>query len=268
MPLYEEGEARAIVFQLLEDTFDLSRADLLAGGLSHLDSTSLTRLQTMMHQLQKGVPLQQVVGGTFFCERWFRVSPDVLIPRPETEDLCRWIVQETPPHSKILDVGTGSGCIAITLAKDLNQPAVSAWDISSNALKVAQDNAKKLAADVQWMVQDALSPPEDTDIWDVVVSNPPYICHQEAETMHPNVLLHEPHLALFVPNEEPLLFYKAIAQYALKALKLDGKLYFETHSKYRQEVVQMLEKMGFDAIKTQDDCFGLPRFVAATKPLV
>ena len=168
---------------------------------------------------------------------------------------------EEAPHPSILDIGTGSGCIAITVALALPQARVTAWDISTDALAIAAGNAHRLGASVRFEHQDALSAPDDEERWDVIVSNPPYICDKERADMSDNVLSYEPELALFVPDSDPLLFYRAIARYASKALKPGGRLLFETNTAYVHEVAQAMANEGFTAIEVRNDCFGKPRMV-------
>lgn len=168
---------------------------------------------------------------------------------------------EEAPHPSILDIGTGSGCIAITVALALPQARVTAWDISTDALAIAAGNAHRLGASVRFEHQDALSAPDDEACWDVIVSNPPYICDRERADMSDNVLSYEPELALFVPDSDPLLFYRAIARYASKALKPGGRLLFETNTAYAHEVAQAMANEGFTAIEVRNDCFGKPRMV-------
>lgn len=168
---------------------------------------------------------------------------------------------EEAPHPSILDIGTGSGCIAITVALALPQARVTAWDISTDALAIAAGNAHRLGASVRFEHQDALSAPDDEERWDVIVSNPPYICDKERADMSDNVLSYEPELALFVPDSDPLLFYRAIARYASKALKPGGRLLFETNTAYAHEVAQVMANEGFTAIEVRNDCFGKPRMV-------
>ena len=168
---------------------------------------------------------------------------------------------EEAPHPSILDIGTGSGCIAITVALALPQARVTAWDISTDALAIAAGNAHRLGASVRFEHQDALSAPDDEERWDVIVSNPPYICDKERADMSDNVLSYEPELALFVPDSDPLLFYRAIARYASKALKPGGRLLFETNTAYAHEVAQAMANEGFTAIEVRNDCFGKPRMV-------
>ena len=184
-----------------------------------------------------------------------------LLSSPSKEEKEGLRKEEEIPHPSILDIGTGSGCIAITVALALPQARVTAWDISTDALTIAAGNAHRLGASVRFEHQDALSAPDDKERWDVIVSNPPYICDRERADMSDNVLSYEPELALFVPDSDPLLFYRAIARYASKALKPGGRLLFETNTAYAHEVAQAMADEGFTAIEVRNDCFGKPRMV-------
>lgn len=286
-PLYGPQEAKAMTRMLLEDLFSLSFADILCGATEHLSDADTLRLQQSVVRLLDAEPLQYVTGTAFFCGHPFHVAPGVLIPRPETEwmvDTAVGIVTASAP--RILDIGTGSGCIAtsISLALVDKHCYTEAWDISEDALRIAADNAERLGADVKFRRRDALRLEEDfpaeenqsgaevliadnasSASWDVIVSNPPYICNREAADMHANVLRHEPHLALFVPDTDPLLFYRAIASYAMRSLRKGGWLLFECNTLYAHDTAQMASDMGFATSVVEDDCFGKPRFVKAQK---
>lgn len=260
MPLYDEGEARAIVCYVLETVFGLTAADIY-GGTRPLPFDAL---EPLMQRLERGEPVQYVTGTALFCGRRFSVQPGVLIPRPETEDLCRWIAgDESPRH--ILDIGTGSGCIAVTLALDTQAADTTAWDISATALAVARRNATALGADVRFVCRDMLQAAQEQDsdksLFDLIVSNPPYICDREKASMHVNVLDYEPHEALFVPDDDPLLYYAAVARYARRALIPGGRLYLEANPLTLPRLTDMLHAEGFTRVETRDDCYGRRRFV-------
>ena len=282
--IYDAGEAKAIVRWVLDVRFALSWTDILCGKVTELSAHDQTELEKIMQRLEKGEPVQYIIGVADFFGRQFRVAPGVLIPRPETEELCRWIlasdkhgltrtVREIPHQSdaNILDIGTGSGCIAITLALELHDAKVTAWDISDDALRIASENAKQLGADVVFDKQDVLNISLTSHLspltshYDLIVSNPPYICEKEKSAMECNVLDHEPHLALFVPDDDPLLFYRAIAQYAAETLKAQGSLFFEINPLYADDLARMLRMMSYNDILIQQDQFGKPRFLKATK---
>lgn len=271
---YEDGEARAIARILIEELFGLSYTDIVCGATDQLSADDTLRLDTAVRRIEQGEPLQHVLGYADFCGNHFGVNASVLIPRPETE----WLVDEgerlmngvsnaAPSAPKrILDIGTGSGCIAISLKLRLGEAYVEAWDISEEALRTAESNAKALKAEVAFCKRDALRAEESVVPWDLIVSNPPYICDSERADMDDNVLLHEPHTALFVPDDDPLRFYRAIARYALRSLSNGGSLLFECNTRYAEATGEMMRKMGFEDVTVNDDCFGLPRFVKGSSP--
>ena len=272
---YEDGEARAIARILIEELFGLSYTDIVCGATDQLSADDTLRLDTAVRRIEQGEPLQHVLGYADFCGNRFSVNASVLIPRPETE----WLVDEgerlmngsapcpdTPSATKrILDIGTGSGCIAISLKLRLSDAYVEAWDISEEALRTAESNAKALEAEVAFCKRDALRAEESATPWNLIVSNPPYICDSERAAMDDNVLLHEPHTALFVPDDDPLRFYRAIARYALHSLSDGGSLLFECNTRYAEATGEMMREMGFENVTVNNDCFGLPRFVAGRK---
>ena len=263
--IYDAGEARAIAQMVMELHFGLTMADVLCGRLG--DEPEMRRIQ---QRLLTGEPVQYVLGETEFCGRLFHVAPGVLIPRPETQELCQWMIatlRSYPTPLSILDIGTGSGCIACTLAAEIPEADVTAWDISETALAIARENAKRTNVHVMFRQVDALQLPANpvppATRYDLIVSNPPYICERERTAMAPNVLDHEPPLALFVPDDDPLLFYRAIADYARKSLKPGGSLFFEINPLYTQELQALLQAMSYHIIETRNDQFGKPRMIRA-----
>ena len=263
-PIYEAGEAKAIVRNVLEMQFHLSFADILCGKVTELSADNQAELEKIMVRLEKSEPMQYVLGTAFFYGRPFHVDPGVLIPRPETTELCQWII-EAPKEGSILDIGTGSGCIAITLAIELPQSHVSAWDISEEALTIAKANASTLNAHVNFEKQDALAPHIDERKWDIIVSNPPYIEPKEREEMEKNVLEYEPTIALFAPESNPIAFYQSIGNYAAKTLLPGGLLYFELNPLTANAVDSYLESIGFKDIEYREDQFHKQRFLKAKK---
>ena len=263
-PIYEAGEAKAIVRNVLEMQFHLSFAEILCGKVTELSADNQAELEKIMIRLEKSEPVQYVLGTAFFYERPFHVAPGVFIPRPETTELCQWII-EAPKEGSILDIGTGSGCIAITLAIELPQAHVSAWDISEEALTIAKANANVLNAHVNFEKQDALAPLIDERKWDIIVSNPPYIKSKEREEMEKNVLEYEPAIALFAPESNPIAFYQSIGNYAAKTLLPDGLLYFELNPLTANAVGSYLESIGFKDIEYREDLFHKQRFLKAKK---
>ena len=261
--VYDTGEAKAIVRWVLDVRFGLSTADIYCGKVTQLSPNDQAELEKIMQRLEKAEPVQYVLGVADFCGRQFHVAPGVLIPRPETAELCHLIAEDG--GADILDIGTGSGCIAITLALDIADAKVTAWDISDEALVIAQQNSKTLGADVSFEKRDALNISQASKIWDVIVSNPPYICRKEAGEMEENVLKYEPDTALFVPDDDPLLFYRHIMNYAIYALRKEGRLYFEINPIYADSIVEQLLQLGFADVQKIDDQFGKTRFVKASK---
>ena len=287
-PLYEAGEAQAIVRTVLDVKYGMTLTDIICGKVNELSADEERKLEEIIIRLQKGEPVQYVLGEADFAGRTFHVEPGVLIPRPETAELCQWIEEEissldADDPKQILDICTGSGCIAITLGLTIPNSEVTGWDISEDALRIAQGNVEMLKArNVRIEYQDALMLPKAAEAeeaaeiseaaeaesslsksWNIIVSNPPYICEKEKADMEKNVLEHEPSIALFVPDEEPLKFYRAIAEYASSALKSEGALYFEINPIYEKETREMLEGLGFKDIETKEDAFGKKRMMKA-----
>ena len=287
--LYDAGEAQAIVRTVLDVKYGMTLTDIICGKVNELSADEERKLEEIIIRLQKGEPVQYVLGEADFAGRPFHVEPGVLIPRPETAELCQWIEkdmieksivssEDSPEDSSgnspqatddarlILDICTGSGCIAITLGLNIPNSEVTGWDISEDALRIAQGNVEMLKArNVRIEYQDALALPKAAEAADLIVSNPPYICEKEKADMEKNVLEHEPSLALFVPDEDPLKFYRAIAEYASSALKSGGALYFEINPIYEKETREMLLKLDFKDIETKEDAFGKKRMMRAMK---
>ena len=277
-PLYDAGEAQAIVRTVLDVEYGMTLTDIICGKVNELSSDEERNLEEIITRLQNGEPVQYVLGEADFAGRTFHVEPGVLIPRPETAELCQWIEEEVSSleaddPKQILDICTGSGCIAITLGLNIPNSEVTGWDISEDALRIAQGNVEMLkAGNVRIEYQDALMLPKAAEAesslskgWNIIVSNPPYICEKEKADMEKNVLEHEPSIALFVPDEDPLKFYRAIAEYASSALKSEGALYFEINPIYEKETREMLEELGFKDIETKEDAFGKKRMMKAKK---
>jgi len=273
--LYSPGEARAIVRLLLESRFSLSWTDILCGAIDKLNARQQEELETMMRRLEKSEPVQYVLGETEFCGHIFHVEPGVLIPRPETEELVAEVVKAAESMAehqniKVIDIGTGSGCIAISIALALHnrQGEVSALDISDEALRIASGNAEKLCAKhIQFKKVDILDNNQTSTLpadYSIIVSNPPYICNKERAEMEQNVLSYEPALALFVPDEDPLLFYRAIADFATDHLQKGGRLFFEINRAYGSETADLLKHCGFVDVQIINDQFDNPRIVTGT----
>lgn len=265
-PLYGNGEARAITDYVLDVCFGLSKADILCGAVDEMTAEKTAELNKIFGRLMEGEPVQYVLGRAEFSGRWFNVRPGVLIPRPETEELCAWITADSKASAspKVLDIGTGSGCIAITLQLDMPESKVTAWDISADALDVARENAQQLGANVNFVKQDALNAKPEGE-WDVIVSNPPYICEKEKKDMAVNVLEHEPQTALFVPDADPLLFYRAITRLAVQTLSKGGRLYFEINPIYADDTCRMMRAEGMTAVELRSDMYGKQRMAKGVK---
>lgn len=263
--VYDENEAKAIARYVLDVCFGMSATDVYCGKVTQLSADDTCKLEKIIQRIIKCEPVQYITGTADFAGHAFDVEPGVLIPRPETAELCEWIIDNANQQPKILDIGTGSGCIAITLALGIDKAEVHAWDISAQALRISAQNASRLGVDIAIEHQDAIRHPNDNECWDIIVSNPPYVCDKEKADMEKNVLEYEPELALFVPDDDPLIFYQHISKYAIEALKHNGMLYFEINPIFYTEMIDMLEEEGFYDIKIKEDMFGKKRFVKAKK---
>ena len=263
--LAEPQEVQAMIRVICEDVFNYDPVDVALRQESELPDFAQQRITEIIARLRRHEPLQHIVGYARFHGHKFKVNPSVLIPRPETEQLVDLIIDENPGSDlRVLDMGTGSGCIAISLARALKFPQVDALDVSRDALDVARENAAALKVKVRFFESDMLAP-QPSARYDIIVSNPPYICWSEREAMEPNVKDYEPGQALFVPDNDPLLFYKAIAPYAAQSLERGGRLYLEINQRFGKEVKALLEDNGFDEVRIIDDSYGNPRFATATR---
>ena len=264
--LVEPREAQAMIRIICEDVFNYDQVDMALRQESELPEFAQDRISDIIARLRRHEPLQYIIGSALFHGHRFKVNPAVLIPRPETEQLVDLIIDENPASDlRVLDMGTGSGCIAISLARALKFPTVDAFDISRDAVAVARENAALLKVKVRLFESDMLSP-QPSATYDIIVSNPPYICWSEREAMDSNVKDYEPGQALFVPDNDPLLFYKAIAPYAARSLERGGRLYLEINRRFGNEVKRLLEDNGFNEVRIIDDAYGNPRFAAAIAP--
>ncbi len=265
-PYYTAEEVSALSRIVCCDLLGQAPTDYYLGKDIVLSSKKEQELEDILQRLSRFEPLQYIEGRTLFLGREFWVAPGVLIPRPETEELVELMLKEIPADARILDVGTGSGCIAISLAKELPDTLVTAWDVSPEALSVARANARKLQADVRFVECDVLAcQVDEVGLYDVIVSNPPYVTEAEKADMEPNVLQWEPSLALFVPDDDPLRFYRRIAVLGRDMLADGGRLYFEINRAYGREMVEMLRTMGYVRVRVKKDLSQNDRFVIAEK---
>lgn len=264
--IYPPEELRPLAMMICCDMLGLNAIDIYAGKDITLSPAKRQELENIVARMQRHEPVQYVCGYADFCGRRFHVEPGVLIPRPETAELTRLVVQENPGARRILDIGTGSGCIAVTLSKELPQAEVEAWDISEKALAVARRNNAKLEAAVTFRQQDILDRrlPE-SGFYDIIVSNPPYVMESEKAEMEPNVLQWEPGIALFVPDDDPLLFYRRIAEAGRQLLRPEGRLYLEINQRCGTETAQLLQACHYRNINVIKDIFKNERIITANR---
>ena len=266
--LYPKTEIESFFNFLAKAYLNFDRAEVVLQLNSTISSKDIKLFDESLLKLKAHKPIQYILGSTEFYGLPFRVNDSVLIPRPETEELVAWVVQDYKrskhPFS-ILDIGTGSGCIAIALAHSLNQAHVSAIDVSLEALKVAKDNAVLNTVDLKFSLLDVLKISQLPQNFDVIVSNPPYVKESEKEAMAANVLNHEPHLALFVENHDALLFYKKIGELAFESLSENGSLYFEINQAYGEAVKLLLQEIGFTRVQVKQDIFKNDRMIRAQR---
>lgn len=277
LQLYDEGEARAIAFLVMEEAFGVGRMEiLLQSGFSESKSREIhvdfeSRFREIKERLAHGEPVQYVLEKAPFCGKSFKVNSDVLIPRPETEELVTLCLNRMKQKEntksletlQALDVGTGSGCIAVCLKLALPHWHVEAWDISLSALDVAEENAQTLGADVLFRQVDVLKATPGEGPFDLIVSNPPYVCQKERQMMNRNVTDFEPEIALFVPDDSPLIFYSALAKLGKGCLNDGGRMVLETNRAHAYETAELFKTQGFQETEVRKDSFGNPRIVEA-----
>jgi release factor glutamine methyltransferase len=275
--IYDGNETEALTLLVISEIAGLSKASIKAFPERELSAAQSQQLQSILTRLQTGEPVQYILGETEFYGLPFKVNPSVLIPRPETEELVEWILEvcggpfaesSEQFNGSILDIGTGSGCIAISLKKNLPGAQVSAVDISETALQTAKANAALNKVEVHFVHNDILdwrAQATKFDVYNLIVSNPPYVTPHDKQQMHTNVTDHEPHSALFVSEDDPLLFYNSIADFALLKLTPNGLLFFEINENYGKQTVDMLGKKGFTDISLRQDMSGRDRMIKAAK---
>lgn len=287
--VFDKIEAESIFYILLEEIHNMKRIDLALAPDFELNTEQTSRWEFYIKELQLHKPIQYILGKTEFFGLPFLVNEHTLIPRPETEELVEWILKSESqkskvksqkskesnfqlPTSRILDIGTGTGCIAISLAKNLENSEVFALDVSENALEIAKNNAQENDVKVQFIQQNILEVTNPISNFqlptsiDIIVSNPPYVRHLEKEEIKPNVLEYEPHLALFVPNDDALLFYRKIAEIAKEILAPNGQLFFEINQYLGKETVVLLQNLGFKNIELKKDLYGNDRMIRCENP--
>jgi len=269
--IYDREEAIALFNLAAGHILEVSRTKLMMLRETTLTHIQFQKLLTILNDLKIGRPIQYILGEAYFYGLTFKVNEHVLIPRPETEELVDWIINESKsnkfqtPNPKLLDIGTGSGCIPVTLKRYLPNIEVTTLDVSSDAIAVAKENARLIHTEINFIEANILTYQTDVE-FNIIVSNPPYIRFLEKKDMHKNVLAHEPHLALFVSDEDPLIFYKAIADFALKKLNKNGLLFFEINEYLGLETIEMLKTKGFTDIELRKDMQGKDRMVKASPP--
>jgi release factor glutamine methyltransferase len=268
--LYDVGEAESFFYLILEAKHQLKRVDIALQPDIAFSETELESWSSILEQLKKEIPIQYILGLTHFYGLEFEVNLSVLIPRPETEELVDWIIQNSKLKAqnsklKILDIGTGSGCIGIALAKNLPNAQVFALDVSEKALATAKKNAEKNQVQLTFIHQSILETEDLGQQFDVIVSNPPYVRELEKQEIKKNVLDNEPHLALFVEDNDALIFYRKIAQLAQKNLNPKGQLYFEINQYLGQETLNLLLEMGFKNCELRQDIYGNDRMIKCSK---
>ncbi|HJV76774.1 MAG TPA: peptide chain release factor N(5)-glutamine methyltransferase [Paludibacter sp.] len=263
--LYPDTEIRSFTNLIIEKLTGFSRTEIIVNKNTLFSDDQRHTIENFIENLKKFVPIQYILGETEFFGLPFYVNESVLIPRPETEELVDWIRNENDRSANLhmLDIGTGSGCIPISLKHEFPNATVDGFDISEQALETAKSNATLNKLKVTFSKVDILNAPDFDKRWDIIISNPPYVTELEKDEMQPNVLDHEPHLALFVPDNDPLLFYRHIARFALKHLQANGKLYFEINRGFGQACVELLTGLGFRDVELRKDISGNDRMIRA-----
>jgi len=265
--IYPDTEIQSFFFMLTQHYLELTRLNLALDPRLEISNEKKLCFDTAVERLQDHEPIQHILGETEFYGYIFKITKDVLIPRPETEELVSWILddfQDSKTGINILDIGTGSGCIPISLARQLSTANVHSWDISARALDVARLNAETNQVKVNFKLQDILEVEHIEQPFDVIVSNPPYVRELEKIEMHLNVVNHEPAMALYVEDGDPLLFYKKITELAATNLQAGGCLYFEINQYLGKESLELVEGMGFEAV-IKKDIFGNNRMIKGVK---
>ncbi len=263
---YDTLEAESFLSIILYETLGITTQKRLMGGTLELSEEKLDEINAVIERLKRHEPIQYIFGKTEFYGLDFTLTTDVLIPRPETEELVEWIIQSVGNKPlKILDIGTGSGCIAVSLAKNVPLAELSAIDVSAEALAVAEANARRNGVNVGFLQKNILEAEALDGTFDVIASNPPYVLDSEREDMEQNVLEHEPHLALFVPDSDPLRFYRKIGELAFQSLREGGLLFFEINSRFGSETKAMLQKIGFKEVIVKKDISERDRFIKCIK---
>lgn len=263
---YPDSELRSIIKILYTEVLHLSMVDIYMGKDINLSAKQVSEIESIVCRLQEYEPLQYIIGIAEFCGLALNVAPGVLIPRPETTELVECIVKENQNREiNILDIGTGSGCIALALDKQLPQAIVTAWDVSDDALRIASQNNVKVNGKVRFEKVDVLTVQPEKEIYDIIVSNPPYITDAEKKDMERNVLDWEPSLALFVPDNDPLRFYRKISELGREMLRSGGKVYFEINRAFGKETKIMMEELGYASVEVIKDLSGNDRIIKAQK---
>ncbi len=267
---YPIEEINSFIYLFFNYLYGFSKIDLLLNSDRTINESDILKINNCIKALKIYKPIQYVIGYTEFMGHKFMVDASVLIPRPETEELVQWVLNDSSPieNMHVIDIGSGSGCISITLKLNIQSAKVLGIDVSSDALTIACRNASLLGADVLYEKKDILSDMEDFEenFFDLIVSNPPYVLDNEKSMMSKNVLDFEPHLALFVPDKNPLLYYEKIAAKALKWLKPNGKVYLEMNPLQSKQMQSLFEQKGFVSIEIKEDIHGKARFIKGEKP--